>query len=88
MEKIQLLIGSMIVLVICIIIRINNTYNFVYTSAVVNIISVISCITTIYLYSTLNDQERNALKGVVGGDPEFSDDDGDMGLITNMESIL
>ena len=67
MDKVQLLLASLIVLVICLVIYVNNSMNGVTQPMLLKVVAGVAVVATAYLYSQLNKSDVDDIWRVAGG---------------------
>lgn len=68
MDRVQLLLGSIIVLVICLVVILTNRINNNKQPMMLKVLTVSALAISLYMYSTLDQNDVNEIKRVSGGE--------------------
>jgi hypothetical protein len=68
MDRVQLLLGSIIVLVICLVVILTNRINNNKQPMMLKVLTVSALAFSLYMYSTLDQNDVNEIKRVSGGE--------------------
>ena len=71
MDRVQLLLGSIIVLVICLVVILTNNINRNKQPMLLKILAAAALVSSLYMYSILDQNDVNEIKRISGG--EISD---------------
>jgi hypothetical protein len=75
MDKIDLVIANLIVLVLCLVIYLNNALNNIRQPVILKIVFIVSLCANIYLFNSLDKTESDCIWGI-GGSVEGGDING------------
>lgn len=67
MDSLQLLLGSMLILIVCLIVWFNNSINRVRHHSLLKYVGIFAALSTLYFYTQLEKQHVDCIWGVAGG---------------------
>lgn len=68
MDRVQLLLGSIIVLVLCLVIILTNNINRNKNSTLLKVLTAISLVSSMYMYSILDQSDLDEIRRISGGE--------------------
>lgn len=75
MDKVQLLLASIVVLVICLVIYLNNSMNGNVQPMTLKVVAAVAGVSTLFLYSKLDKSDLDCIWKVAGGNSEGTGSD-------------
>lgn len=67
MDSLQLLLASLLILIICLIVWLNNAINYVKQPRLIKWVALFAMFSTIYFYSRLEKNDINSILQISGG---------------------
>jgi hypothetical protein len=67
MDNLQLLLASLLILIICLIVWLNNSINYVKQPRLIKWIALVAMLSTIYFYTKLEKNDIDSILQVSGG---------------------